>query len=450
MNQERWLRALGLILFVGFGLGVAVYLLGNVGTTVLPSGAKYNFEADVVSSDQLANAADVREAGVEIGRVTAIKRAGTITALELSIDKKYGPVYHDATVLIRAKSVAGENYVQLDPGNPKTGAVANGGVLPISQESPALQDDDVFSIFEAKERDSLQQALKGLGAGLSGSGGNNLNRTLESMTALVEDGQPFATILNQERGQTAQLINAFDGVAGALGERAADIQTLTRTALSTANAVSARNADLRATIASLPAFLAQTHTTANRLGGFSTTATPVLTNLKVAFQDLIPAVQALRPASLEADTTLATLKRFATVALPTFNKLTPFSKTTTALIKPYSSFLQQLNPFSAYMSPYYRELSSWFSNTAAGVEATDSIGHLARVTLPISRSNYPTLISGAQAQILKELSGGLDTRGTDAYPEPGSAAAPAPLSRTIPPLTAAPPYDAKAPAPIKQ
>ena len=93
-----------------------MYLLGRVGTTLLPQGKQYTFEADVRSSIALANAADVREAGVEIGRVTGIKQAGSITALELSIGSKYGPVYRDGTILIRAKSVAGENYVELDPG----------------------------------------------------------------------------------------------------------------------------------------------------------------------------------------------------------------------------------------------------------------------------------------------------------------------------------------------
>jgi ABC-type transporter Mla subunit MlaD len=199
MNAERWRRALGLFLFVCFGLGVAVYLLARVDTHIFPSGAQYTFEADVQSSVALANAADVREAGVRIGRVTGIKQAGAITALELSIAKKYGPIYHDATVLIRAKSVAGENYVQLVPGNPSTGAVQSGGVLPLSRELQPVQDDTVFSIFGPRERLNLQRGLKGLGTGLVGQGGNNLNQTLGAMTAVVDNGQRFAQVLADER-----------------------------------------------------------------------------------------------------------------------------------------------------------------------------------------------------------------------------------------------------------
>jgi phospholipid/cholesterol/gamma-HCH transport system substrate-binding protein len=445
VSVERVRRAIGLLLFVGFGLGVAVYLLARVGTNIVPTSSQYTFEADVRSAVSLANAADVREAGVEIGRVTAIKQAGAITALELSIDAKYGPVYKDATVLIRAKSIAGENYVQLDPGNPSSGRIASGGVLPVSQELQAVQDDDVFSIFSAPERDNLQRATRGLGKGLSGQGGNNLNQTLESMTAVIDDGQNFSQVVADERTQTAQLVNSFDIVTAALGARGQDIQTLTDAALTTSRAVAARNTELRATVAALPGFLRQGRTTAGRLGTFSVDATPVMSNLRIAAQDLVPAITDLRPAATEARTTLATLERFATTARPTFTKLTPFAKDTRAFVSPYSSLLQQLNPILSYLNPYWRELSTWFANTGAAVNATDSIGHLGRVTLPISRSNFPTIISGPEAQLLAKLSGGLDTRGTDAYPPAGSSATPESQPAAIPPLQADPSYTKRAP-----
>ena len=446
MTAERWRRALGLFLFVCFGIGVAVYLLARVDTHIFSTGSYYTFEADVHSSIALANAADVREAGVRIGRVSGIKQAGTITALELSIARNYGPIYHDATILIRAKSVAGENYVQLDPGNPSSGAIPNGGVLPLSRELQPVQDDNVFSIFGPRERANLQRGLKGLGSGLAGQGGANLNQTLGAMTAVVDQGQGFSQVLASEKTQTAQLVNAFGGVTAALGSRASDIQTLTRAALTAASAVSQRNADLQATIASLPSFLKQTQTTSGRLQSFSTAATPVMTNLRIAFQDLVPAIQDLRPAAVETNTTLAELTRFAALAQPTFTKLAPFARATTAFVGPYSSLLQQVNPFSAYMSPYWREVSTWFADAGAAVGAKDPVSYLARVTLPISRSNYPTIVQGPLEQILRKLSGGFDTRGTDAYPPAGGSDTPAPQPSVIPPLQANPPYTAKPPA----
>jgi phospholipid/cholesterol/gamma-HCH transport system substrate-binding protein len=450
MNAQRWFRFVRLVMFMGFGLGVAVYLLSRVGTTLLPSASAYTVEADVNSSIALTQAADVREAGVLIGRVTDIRRDGTITALKLSIDRQYAPIYKDGTILIRAKSIAGENYVQVDPGNPQSGRVADHGVISVNQELQPVQDDDVFSILSAPERANLQKALTGLGHGLQGQGGDNLNSSIESMTSLVDNGQAFARILDEERHQTAQLVSSFDGVASALGNRAQDIQTLTRTALATSQAVAARNADLRQTIAALPGFLSQAETTSNRLGNFSATATPVFKNLRVATESLVPAMEELKPAAQAADRTLATLQDFSTTALPTFKRLTPFAETTSALIGPYSKFLQQLSPLSKAINPYSREVGSWFSDAGAAVNASDSISHLARIILPISRSNFPTVVSGQVATILAKLSGGLDTRGQNPYPLPGAAAAPTPLVNLVPALQAAAAYHAKPPKPLKQ
>lgn len=440
MTAERSRRALGLVLFVCFGIGVAIYLLARVGTTVLPSGSKYTFEADVKSSIALASAADVREAGVQIGRVSGIKQAGTITALELSIDKKYAPIYRDATILVRAKSVAGENYVQVDPGNPSAGRLPAGGVLSLAHELQPVQDDDVFSIFGARQRHNLQRGLDGLGKGLAGAGGRNLNDTLGAMTAVVNRGQSFARILADERTQTARLLGSFDTVASALGDRAAAIATLTRATLSTSRAVATRDAALRATIGVLPAFLHQGQVTADRLGSFSADATPVMSNLRIAAQALVPAIRDLRPAASAADVTLAALDRFAQAARPTFTALPGFDRATSSFVPPYSSFLQQLNPFVAYLHPYWREISTWFANAGAAVTAADPVGNLARVTLPISRSNYPTIIQGSLAQLLAKLSGGLDTRGTNAYPAPGNSANPQAIGGAVPPLQPDPPY----------
>ncbi|HET9073147.1 MAG TPA: MlaD family protein, partial [Solirubrobacteraceae bacterium] len=405
---------------------------------------------DVPSSFEMAQAADVREAGVLVGRVAAVRRAGTVTALELAIDPQYLPIYRNATVLIRAKSIADEKYVQLDPGTPQAGRLADGSVLGVTHALQAVQDDDVFSILAAPERRSLSLALRGLGSGLSGVGGLRANQTLEALTSLVDNGRGFAQILDSERTQTAQLLHAFDGVASALGSRARDIQTLTDTALTTARAVSARNADLRALLVTLPGFLSQSRTTATRLGGFATTATPVFANLRVAFDRLVPAVHALGPAARAADTTLGTLDRFATVALPAFARLSPFARTTSQLIGPYARFLRQLAPLSRYLSPYWRETGSWFANAGAAVNAGDSVSKLARIILPISRSNFPTVVQGKLQTLLDSFSGGADTRGSNPYPAAGAADRPGPLSHLVPALGPAGPYDAKPPRPIRQ
>ncbi|HWF54548.1 MAG TPA: MlaD family protein [Solirubrobacteraceae bacterium] len=450
MSAERVRRAVGLVVFIVIGVGICIYLLGRVGTHILPQGSQYTFEADVHDSIALTPGADVREAGVLIGQVNGIKQAGSLTALDMQIKSQYGPVYRNGTVLVRAKSVAGENYVSLNPGTPSSGALSSPHVLVVSQDRQAVQDDDVFSIFGSKQQAGLQHGLQGLGTGLSGQGGTNLNNTIESTTALVQDGQGFARVLADERAQVSQLVDSFGVVTAALGARASAIQALTDDALTTARAVSARNADLRSTVAALPAFLQQARTTSDRLGTFSADATPVMSNLRVAIEDLVPAVQELRPASVAATSTLSALATFSKDAQPTFTALKPFAKATSGFVPPYEQAVQQLNPLVNYVQPLGDNIASFFSNMSAATSTTDQTGHLGLITTPISLSDFPTLteMTPTEIALIKKLAGSGDTRGDNAYPSEGSLGAPGPQLGTVPPLQPDPAYTGK-PKPLK-
>ncbi len=435
MIKPVQMRALGLLVFAITCLGAAVFLLSRVGTDVVPQGERYVVEADVRDAIALATAADVRQAGVKIGRVTDVREKGRVTALKLEIDPKYGPVYRNATVLVRAKSVAEENYVDLEPGDPKSGKVDSGGVLPSSRELEATQNDDVFSILDRDRRRNLQRALKGIGGGLEGRGGGDLNRTLESSVGVVEDASDLASTLAEQRNHVARLVDSLGTVSRALGERKEAIRVLTISSKAEAEAIAARDADLKETLDTLPQFLRQAQSSANRLNRFSSSATPVLRDVRLAADDLVPAVEDLLPGARAGRTALAKLRRFSEVSEPTFRRLVPFSKATGAAIGPYGEALRQLNPAVAYLEPYWRELPGWFANVGAATDFEDSVGKVARILLPISRSSFAGNLPPEVNRLVEQLSGGLDTRGSNALPAPGSVAKGTPLSGDrLPPL----------------
>ncbi|MBA2349325.1 MAG: MCE family protein [Solirubrobacterales bacterium] len=439
MIKPVHLRSLGLLVFAITCLGAAVFLLSRVGTDVIPQGERYVVEADVRDAIALAVAADVRQAGVKIGRVTEVREKGRVTALKLQLDPEYGPVYRNATVQVRAKSVAEENYVDLEPGDPKSGKVMSGGVLPVSRELEATQNDDVFSILDEDRRRNLQRALKGIGGGLEGEGGRDLNRTFESSVGVVEDTSDLARTLAGQRSHVARLVDSLGTVSRALGERKEAIRSFTVSSKAEAEAIAARDEDLKATLDALPQFLRQARSSADRLNRFSTSATPVLRDVRLAADDLVPAVEDLLPGARAGRRALAKLQRFSEVSQPTFERLVPFSKATSAAIGPYSESLRQLNPFVAYLEPYWRELPGWFATVGAATDFEDSVGKVARILLPISRSGFAGNLSPEVNKLLEQLSGGLDTRGSNALPAPGTVAKGTPASGDrLPPLADAP------------
>jgi len=439
MSTAQRRRAVWLVLFLVTCAAIATFYFHLAGTNLLPSSTPYKVQAVVPTAVSLAPAADVKIAGVNVGRVGKIGDRGDATSLELDLDHKYAPVYRDARVLVRAKSIAGENYVEIQPGTPRAGTLPSGAMLPMSHADDATQIDDVLSILDRTRREDLQRILHGVAAGLP-RGGADLNRTLEAAAAVPNNGDAAVRVLAHDASHVAALVDSFGRVTAALGQRAGAIRLFTRQAKVTAQAVAERDSQLRAMIAALPPFLRQARVTATHLTGFSNSATPVMRDLRLAVQDLVPTVQDLLPAASRGQAVVRELSGFSLAATPAIEQLPPFDTKATALVPPLGAFLRQLNPFVAYLAPYWREISTFFANDAATFEHSDQLGHVARIMLPVSRSNAAALLTGDQERQLQQLSGPLDTRGNNAYPAPGTAGAPNPFTGGYPQVKPDPPY----------
>jgi virulence factor Mce-like protein len=439
MSREQRFRAVALLLFIGVCFAIAMYYFSLAGTNIIPGSSSYTVQAVVPTAVSLAPAADVREAGVNVGKVTKIAASPSGTMLEIQLDS-HAPVYRDAQVFVRAKTIAGENYIELTPGSQTAGAVPSGGVLGINNAQDATQIDQIFSVFDQARRRDLQRALYGLGQGLS-QGGGDLNRTLESVSALPGQGSPAAAVLAQNRTQLAGLVDTFGTVTRALGQRADGIRLLTRQVKVAATAVAQRDGQLRAVLDQLPPFLRQAQATAGRLERFSYDATPVVHNLRLAATDLVPTVRVLLPAAREGQSTVRQLGRFAVAAEPAMTQLRPFAANAKTFVPGLEAFLRQVKPMVSYLAPFWREISTFFALTAASFQSKDTIGHVARIVLPVSRSDLAGVLTPAEDALLKKLDGSFDTRGNNAYPAPGNAVNTAtPYSGTYPQLAADPPY----------
>lgn len=442
MTRQQRLNGIKLLVFLGVCFAVSTYMFKVAGTTIIPGSEPYRVKAVVPNAVSLAPAADVRTAGVNIGRVKKLASHGEGTVMELQIDDDHKPVYRDARVLVRAKSIAGENYVEIQPGLPKSGEVPSGGVLPISQAGDATQIDELFSVFDDTRRKDLQRTLGGLSDGLK-AGGSDLNRTLESTAALPDEGATTLRVFAEQRKHVASLVDSFGAVARALGDRKASVAQLTRQAKTAAEAVAVRDAKLRGLLDALPPFLRQTRSTSTRLASFSRRATPVMRDLRLATEELVPTVNVLRPAAVRGQSAVQELERFARTATPALKALAPFSRRASDLPAPLGAFLQQANPLFAHMAPYHREVATFFANDAGSFQTTDALGHTARILLPISRSDLPGLLTAEQEKNLQALQGVFDTRGTNAYPKPGGAGDATPMTGDYPRLEAEPPYTAR-------
>jgi phospholipid/cholesterol/gamma-HCH transport system substrate-binding protein len=109
----------------------------------------------------------VRVAGVRVGFVSAIDLDGKRARVTMDLPKDY-PVYKDATASLSAIGILGEKYIELDPGHPEAGRMAENGIVP-SKVGPGL-DNLMESLGE------IAQNVKGVTYALNQSIGGESGR----------------------------------------------------------------------------------------------------------------------------------------------------------------------------------------------------------------------------------------------------------------------------------
>jgi ABC-type transporter Mla subunit MlaD len=174
--------------------------------------------------------------------------------------------------------------------------------------------------------------------------------------------------------------------------------------------------------------LSQARSTVSLLNGFSTRATPVFSNLRVASYDLSPAIAQLEPTAADARVFFRDLKPFLTNFRPLVTELKPASQTLKTVVLPLDALLRQADPALAYLAPYNREFGSFFSNVNSFVDTKDALGYRGRVFPMIGTADFtnlnPTEKNLLDALIKAGSLGLINGGGFNAYPQPGTAGQP--------------------------
>lgn len=392
-----------LFIFVG-GMALLAYFYSVAGGKLPTSEDPYEVQAVMTDSQQTLKHADVRSAGVTVGEVGKIENTenGKVR-LTLEIQRKYAPIYRDAKVLVRQKTLVGENYIDLDPGSSKASQVPDGGSLTVAAQKEAVPIDEILNTLDPKTRRDVSNNLRAGGDSLKGRG-QDLNQLFERVAPLSEDGSVLLDILNKQRAQITRLVANTGVVTGAIANRTGDLQNLVRAAKTTAEAVAARDDAVQATFESIPPTLRQARTTVANLRSFSGNATPVVDDLRTSLQSLKPVLTQLRPTAARARRLTDELPALFKATNPALTTLPRFANNTSKAVPAVEGLLRELNPALEFMTPYKREFSGFIQNWPTPY-AADSLGTMARCSCPLnvnSFSNFPGETRKLLAPLLDE------------------------------------------------
>ena len=368
-----------MVLFALSCFGLLLFLWLSFGGTIPFEARGYRFEASFPYAQQLATQADVRIAGVSVGKVVAksLDPQGNRTIATIQLDNPYAPIHEDARAILREKTILGETYVELTPGSPSAPALPDGGLLSRTNVQPAVQLDQIFDAFDPTTRRAFQVWQQQLGIALAGNG-QNLNSAIGNLPPFAINATDVLQVLNLEHAAVVRLLQGGNTTFAALSRNQAALRNLITSAGATFATTAANNNQLAATIQAFPAFLSQTRATFAALQSFAQDTNPLVLELLPVAQDLGPtlaSIQTLSPDLLKLFDNLGPLVTASETGFPAFRDVLLGAEPLLGMLAP---FLEQLNPILNWLSLHQQLLSDFISVGAVGLAAktTDYGGSL--------------------------------------------------------------------------
>ena len=349
------LSCFGLLLFLWLSFGGPVPLK--------PQG--YRFEVAIPEAATLTEEADVRLAGINVGRVKGKELAQpNRTLVEIEIDSAYAPIPEDTKAILRQKTLLGETYVELSTGDRSAGMLEDGDRLPDSQVEPTVELDEIFGAFDEPTRRAFQQWIEGLAKASEGEAPEDLNDAFGNFAPFATDGARLLEVLDEQETAVHELFRNTGEVFAAINEREGALRQLIVNSGNTFDATAARDEALAETFRIFPVFLDESKATLARLETFSRDTRPLVNDLKAPADDLGPTVRDLGDLAPDLENLFRDLPPLIAASRRSVPELERVLEEAEPLFEEMHPFFEELGPILSYFNFHQATLAGFISNAA--------------------------------------------------------------------------------------
>ena len=356
----------GLLLFLWLSFGGAVPLK--------PKG--YRFQAAFPEATTLAEQADVRIAGVSVGKVVSKRRDpnGDKTLATIEIERKFAPIRSATRATLRQKPLLGETYVELHPGPKSAPRLPEEGRLADARIEDTVEFDEFLETFPEETRRAFRRFQKNGAQTIEGRG-QDLNFALGNLGPFAESGSGLLQVLDRRKTALGALVRETGSVFEALTE---DEQAFTSFMADTARwfkATQSEKENLAESIRIFPTFLDESKATLARLETFAVDTNPLIEDLRPVLGDLQPTLRDLRRTAPDLRTFFRSLPAVIAASeegLPNLNAILNALEPTLSATGP---FLAQLNPILQWLETSNGKVSDFLGigpSALAGRRATQN------------------------------------------------------------------------------
>jgi virulence factor Mce-like protein len=348
--------------------GLALFLWVTFGGPIPLQAQGYRFHVDFSEATQLAQQSDVRISGVSVGKVVDINltRSGLADAT-VELDDKYAPIPSNTRATLRQKTLLGETYVELTPGNRNAAPLPEDGQLSTANVAPTVQLDEIFRTFNRPTRQAFRVWMQQAAIAFHGRG-LDVNNALGELVPFTSSANKVFRILDTQRQAVRQLVHGGGETFAALSQRQGELRSLIQHSATVFGTTARRNADLANTFRILPTFQDESRKTLARLETFARDANPLVTQLRPAAKQLTPTLEATKRLAPHLEVFFKGLRQAipaGVTGLPALRGL--LGNDLPPLLTRLDPFLRQLDPILTVLHQYRHEVTAFFANGAAAL-----------------------------------------------------------------------------------
>jgi phospholipid/cholesterol/gamma-HCH transport system substrate-binding protein len=348
-----------------FALLLFLWIVFGGPTPLRPEG--YRVKAAFPEASLLVNEAEVRMAGVTVGRVKSkeLAEGGRRTVAELELDSEFAPIPRDTRAILRQKSLLGETYVELTPGDSEAGDLPDGGRLPNAQVEETVELEEVLGAFDPDTRQAFRDWLQEAGVAVSGNFAQDFNDSLGNLAGFAESGADLLGPLDRQELALRRLIRDTGRVFGAASEQEGALRGLIVNGNRTFAALASRDDALAETFEALPTFQRETRATMLRLERFARDTDPLVRLLREPADDLAPTVRDLGDLAPDLEQLFRDVDPLLDASENGIPAAERFLEGAEPLLEAAHEFLPEVNPILAYLQ-FNRTIVASFLIAGAG------------------------------------------------------------------------------------
>lgn len=322
---------------------------------------------------------DVMVDGVKAGEVKTLKLVDGKARVTLSVGSAFTPLHSDAKVTIRAISLLGERYINVDRGSASAPILKSGALIPATQTARTIELQEFLDVVNEPAGAALAALIVALGEGLSGRG-EDAAAALDALEPALTETTKLLDILGGQNQLLTALIDRAEPVAQALaadrGERLDKVVAATDQLLA---ATAAGKPELDAALRKLPTALATARSALGELTALAGRTTPVLASLRPVSGDLRQIAtelgrfaDAAGPALVSTEPVLERLRELISAAGPVTADLRAAAPDVQAAAKATRTVVEALPEDLS-------NLLDWVRNAALATAGHDGISHYLRI-----------------------------------------------------------------------